>query len=39
MLVIYLTCKGLSSNVSMHSLRCNFNTNINFQSWFKHPIV
>lgn len=39
MLVISLTCDGLSSNINMlYSLGCNFNINTNnFQNWFKHP--
>lgn len=39
MLIVSLTCDGLSSNLSMlQSLGCNFNSNSNnFQSWFKHP--
>jgi len=37
-LIVSLTCDGLSSNLSMlQSLGCNFNSSANFQSWFKHP--
>lgn len=38
MSIIYLTCDGLRSNLSMlESLVCNFKNYKNLQTWFKHP--